>query len=476
MFALFLSPASQAQTSDNASVYVLDSPLLRVALMRFETAKEIWVRADPGGFLSSTDGKVCQSGSGIWRVQVQNNAVIVRDARGKVSVLGREATARVFGAEPETVVGVCLPSGICKFYRGTLEVSAVDGHLRVINEVPLESYLRGVIGSEIGSAPPEALKAQAIAARTYALHSNGKWAKDGYDVRDTPDSQVYIGTAGERTSIDEAIAATEGQILLWNGKPAATQFCADCGGATTPPTLPDDFPVSARDDDAHGTTEKPNPPAWILRYTPGQFAALLNRSDKARGTGTLDGFDALETDVSGRVRRLRVTWRMNKEGEKGRKGEEETIQNLKTKTENSNDPMTQRPNNPTQFQPPTLTPLESPSPTTPTSTAGTLTVREITGNTLRSLLGLDTLKSTLFTVKHEKSGEYVIIGRGYGHGKGMCQTGAIALAIKGFDCCAILNRYYAGAVFAKIIYSDSEGTKTEPMRTVSASRGLTPKP
>ena len=74
-------------------------------------------------------------------------------------------------------------------------------------------------------------------------------------------------------------------------------------------------------------------------------------------------------------------------------------------------------------------------------------VRQINANTLRMLLGVDTLRSTLFTVRHDASGAFVFEGRGWGHGRGMCRVGAMALAAPPYneDFRTILLHYYAGA-------------------------------
>lgn len=424
------------QPPENLPAYVVESPLVRVALMRFETTPTVWVRGDPGAWLSSDGGKVRDNGSGIWKVRVGDDSASLRVERGKGKSLGTAASGmvRVAGAEAETTIGISLPDGTWKWYRGTIEIRAVSGHLRVVNVLPLESYLRGVVSCEMGTAPPEALKAQSVAARTFALHSMGRGAKDGYDVRDTSDSQVYGGIAAERTDTDQAIAATDGQILLWKGKPALTQFCADCGGATTPPTLPDDFPVSVPDDDAHGSIEMPSPPAWILRFTPEQFAAKLAANPKAKANGALEGAAVTEADVSGRVRRLQLTWR--------------------TKTPATiPDPDGATLPPPFGTVPPTQTPLDVPM--SDTTGTGQTVLREITGNTLRSLLGLEVLKSTRFSIMRDRStGDFLITGRGYGHGKGMCQTGAMAMARKSADFRAILDHYYSGAALTRIVYSE----------------------
>jgi stage II sporulation protein D len=116
-------------------------------------------------------------------------------------------------------------------YRGTFEISAQGGFLRVVNVVPLESYLQGVVPGEVPHAwPVEALKAQAVAARSYALASlvKGKPFDLYADVR----SQVYGGVASEKPATNKAVAATAGEIVLHGGKVATTFYFSTSGGKT----------------------------------------------------------------------------------------------------------------------------------------------------------------------------------------------------------------------------------------------------
>ena len=116
-------------------------------------------------------------------------------------------------------------------YRGQLEVAVVANRLNAINVVGLESYLAGVVPREMPAAwPAEALKAQAVAARSYALahRLSGK----GYDLYADVRSQVYGGIAGEDARATAAIDATAGQILLYEGKAANTLFHSTSGGRT----------------------------------------------------------------------------------------------------------------------------------------------------------------------------------------------------------------------------------------------------
>jgi stage II sporulation protein D len=103
--------------------------------------------------------------------------------------------------------------------------------INAINAVALESYIRGVVPSEMpASWAPEALKTQAVAARTYALTTGKSGA--GFDQYATTASQVYRGMAAEQASSDAAIAATAGQVVTYNGSPVVTYFFSTSGGQT----------------------------------------------------------------------------------------------------------------------------------------------------------------------------------------------------------------------------------------------------
>lgn len=121
-------------------------------------------------------------------------------------------------------------------YRGRLVVFLNDrGRLNLVNELPIEQYLRGVVPRELGpGAYPEieALKAQAIAARSYTLRNLGEFADEGYDLCGTPRCQVYGGMDDEHPLSDRAVAETAGEILLYGGQPIDALYSATCGGHT----------------------------------------------------------------------------------------------------------------------------------------------------------------------------------------------------------------------------------------------------
>ncbi len=121
-----------------------------------------------------------------------------------------------------------------KLYRGVLQISFSGNGALVVNHVGIEDYLRGVVGSEIGSrSPAESIKAQTVIARTYAYASRGKHNSEGADVCDSTHCQVYSGVSAERDTIDPAVAGTRGIVMISDGEPIATLYHATCGGMTS---------------------------------------------------------------------------------------------------------------------------------------------------------------------------------------------------------------------------------------------------
>ena len=137
-------------------------------------------------------------------------------------------------------VSVVLPGGTTRSYRGTVAHVLYDTSARTVNYVPLESYLRAVVPSEMpASWSSEALKAQSVAARSYAVRYKGnlKGAKD-YDVCDTSACQVYKGIGNEYATTDAAVQATAGQVLTYQGTVAWTEFTSSNGGYSAAGSFP----------------------------------------------------------------------------------------------------------------------------------------------------------------------------------------------------------------------------------------------
>ncbi|KWX88864.1 sporulation protein [Paenibacillus riograndensis] len=131
--------------------------------------------------------------------------------------------------------GIQLAERSKRVYRGNLELSGLSGSLAVINEVPLEQYLYAVVGGEVSSGwPEEALKAQAVAARSYALSQGNRF--DVANVVDTTLSQVYYGIGAEAPTITKAVDATAGEVLMSGGKIVEAVFSSNSGGMTADPS------------------------------------------------------------------------------------------------------------------------------------------------------------------------------------------------------------------------------------------------
>lgn len=127
--------------------------------------------------------------------------------------------------------GIKLAERYGRSYRGSFEISALNNKLAVVNELPFEQYLYAVVGAEMPSSwPAESLKAQAVAARTYALYQG--YGFQIAQVVDTTLSQAYGGIGSEKPTTIAAVDATQGEIAMYNGKVINTVFSSSAGGQT----------------------------------------------------------------------------------------------------------------------------------------------------------------------------------------------------------------------------------------------------
>lgn len=120
-----------------------------------------------------------------------------------------------------------------KPYRGRIEVFANRrGTLTVVNVIGLEDYVKGVVPNELSFPALEALKAQAIAARTYAMKNRNQFASEGFDLLPTTRSQVYGGLTTETTLTTRAVDETRGIVATYHGEPINALYTSTCGGRT----------------------------------------------------------------------------------------------------------------------------------------------------------------------------------------------------------------------------------------------------
>jgi len=192
------------------------------------------------------------TGSGLIRVRVRwpsgepddpEAMLAAASFAGAMPVTG-SATVRVVGTGGTELVGeevLLKPAGDWptavggRRYRGRFRARPVAGELLVINELGMETYLRGVVPVEMGPyqfPELEALKAQAVAARTYTVAHLGDHDDEGWDLCDTPACQAYHGADAEHSLSDRAVVETRGLIATYGGEPIDAMYTSTCGGHT----------------------------------------------------------------------------------------------------------------------------------------------------------------------------------------------------------------------------------------------------
>jgi stage II sporulation protein D len=278
--------------------------------------------------------------------------------------------------------------------------------------VDVENYLRGVVPVEIGRLKAlqiNAMKAQAVAARTYALANLGRRASNGFDVLATVEDQVYKGYTVENRLTDRAIAETHGVIATYKGRIIKTFYSSTCGGRTESvhdawesPSLP--YLKSVRDR-GHGGVFCASSPVfrWKIQWNRATLEGILGATLPKKYRRITGGIDLLDLRIrkrsgSGRVKVLEI---------KTRRG-----------------------------------------------------VVRVKKDRIRSVLrrperGRPPLRSTLFSLKihRDRRGRprtIIASGGGYGHGIGLCQFGAIGMANQGYRFDQILRHYYRGVKIQRV--------------------------
>jgi stage II sporulation protein D len=181
----------------------------------------------PGGEPANAAETLAGTGFGEAFVVPGGGQVVVEDGQGRVVSSAGEVLLEPAGDYP-TAVG-------SNRYRGRFRARVAAGELLVVNELNLERYLRGVVPVEMGPyvfPELEALKAQAVAARTYAVAHLGDHDDEGYDICDTPACQVYEGADVEHRLSDRAVRETAGLIAVYDGRPIDAMYTSTCGGHT----------------------------------------------------------------------------------------------------------------------------------------------------------------------------------------------------------------------------------------------------
>ena len=242
--------------------------------------------------------------------------MVVDDATGAVLFDGpAPADVWVRGTTPATMFELPAHSATYDLYRGALHVTTAGASADVVNVLPIEDYLRGVVPAEMpASWPIAALTAQVIAARSYAVYQLRPGVST-FDVFDDTRSQVYLGVLTETPAIDAVIAATAGQVLFSGGQVVGALFHSADGGATENNENVFVSPTGARmvppvaalrgspDRDPSGVSYDATSPyaTWqTLAYTPAQLSVIF-AADPRTNVGTLSALDLHDRGVSGRL-------------------------------------------------------------------------------------------------------------------------------------------------------------------------------
>lgn len=294
--------------------------------------------------------------------------------------LALPSPCRIVPADPTGIPLVFIGD---RWYRGDLELRVMEGRIIGVNHVPLEEYLYGVVPAEMPSNwPLESLKAQAVAARTYAVANRGRFGSRGYDLKPTVASQVYKGAAAETALSNTAVNATRGQVVTYNGKVIRAYFHASAGGYTESAdavwgeSLPYLRPVPDFDQNSPKY-------AWHRSFSATEIEQALSKI--GHDVGDVRRIEPVQRAYSGRVTKVRVT---------GTRGSQEI----------AGEPF-----------------------------------RHAIGlfSTLWNVLGLPQASTS--------PSSFAFAGRGHGHGLGMSQWGAKGLAEKGYPYAQILLHYYPSA-------------------------------
>ncbi len=334
----------------------------------------------------------------------------------------RRSQGPVVLAEPlrlEAPGGLRWAGGV---YAGPFRLQPdAHGSWTLLEDVPLERYLLGVVPHEIGAgSPPAALAAQAVLARTWALRNRFRFALDGYHLCADTQCQVYSDPRHAGAAVRQAVSATAGRVLTAAGEPIHAVYHASNGG------------VSADEDEAWPLPELTYlEPALDLRGAAPQGLAVPIDSNTE-----LAQLLALRTEVVGAAHPL-FRWQRQLSQASLSKG-------LGARAAALGSPL----------KPVVLE--RGPS--------GRVVKLAIEGPGGRVVLERDAIRrtyrqlpSTLFVLTPAGPGLWTVQGGGFGHGAGLSQAGAIDLAARGWDLTAILKHYYPGARLQTL-----DGAVTEP--------------
>lgn len=367
------SSAKANKAAVTAAQPAKQGPDLRIGLAAGQGSVTISPAAGKGMAQTETGKSVSLAAGQSYDVRWQNGAFLVGREKLRGEIL-------IIRPSDKSDGGLALDG---RRYRGSLELRHRGAGLTAVNIVPVDDYLLSVVPEEMPTDwPAEALKAQSVAARSFARKSRGRHAAEGYDLCTTTHCQLYKGIASEKTASTAAVRATRGEVLTYGGQPIEALFHTDSGGMTE------------SSEDVWGShvpylRAVRDTPMGTMPWSKTMSKADLEKKLAAKGhnIGRLRAIElsplavgraAKDRTASGRVKAMTVT-----------------------------------------------------------GTKGSVT---LSGTAWRSLLGL---KSALFDAKLTKD-SVTFMGFGAGHGLGISQWGAKRLAEAGKSYADILHHYYTG--------------------------------
>ena len=267
------------------------------------------------------------NGSPVGAVKAGTAWTVVPDSSGGLVLVRPDGTRteRHSGVSAVNVTEGRFAMANGRRYRGRINVMRSRTGLTLINRLALESYLAGVLAQEMGprrSEEREALLAQAVVARTFALRNRGRWEAQGFDATADTRDQVYLGADAESPQVWDAIRATAGEVVRYQGRLIEAYYHAACGGRTA--AVEDVFrsaqrqpylrSVSDRSRDGRAYCERAPRFSWREEWDATTLRTILTRTLTAVMTVSGDGLQPI-TDLqvtrataSGRVAELRIVF------------------------------------------------------------------------------------------------------------------------------------------------------------------------
>ncbi len=319
-----------------------------------------------------------------------------------------------------------------KIYRGGLEVLRQTGSdMTVINVLPIEEYLYGVVPGEIGAGShAEALKAQAVAARTYTMNNLSKYGHLKFNLCTTTYSQVYKGYSVEDIRTNKAIDDTKSEVVTYKGKPAAVFYFSSSGGKTEDVKNvwgSDGYPYLISVDDPYesGKSWHYN---WQVSYTAKKISEIMTQ--RGFKLGSIQGVHITKRSEAGRA--IEVVVKGTSDQRIYTNGNTRSFLSLDSQwydisTDSDVAVLVQ----------------DSSSLSTQLNGKKVMTssgVKTINASSNISIISSDNTKKTIPAVPTT----YIFTGKGWGHGIGMSQEGAKGMANEGFTYKEILTHYFTG--------------------------------